>query len=394
MSQEEPEPEKPMKNVYTLGFVSFFTDVSSEMVFSVLPVFILSLPGGSPATLGFIEGIAEAMSYGLRAVSGIFSDKFKKRKPFILLGYGISNIAKPFFAYSSTISHALIIRVTDRVGKGVRTAPRDALISDSVPAERRGEAFGLHRTLDQTGAIIGPLLATGVMILLGWTVKEVFFLSLIPGTIALLIILFGVKEIISDEEGEFKFLAGLKVTLHRRFIHLLGVVTLFSLGAFNFSFILLNASRMGVKDSLIPVVYAVVNVTHTLVAIPTGRMADRIGREKVLVIGYLVFLITVLGLNIFQGNIIWAYVIAAVFGIYMGVVETVQRALIPGYVDRRVLGTAYGVYYLVVGTAFFISNYVVGNLWSRYGLWASASYSSILVVVSIVGLVNFITKKR
>ena len=180
------EGEDEFQNVVRLGFVSFFTDVSSEMVFSILPVFILGLPGGSVATLGLIEGLAESLSCILRAVSGVVSDKFRKRKVFILLGYAVSNIAKPFFAAASSVADALFIRVADRVGKGIRTAPRDALISDSVSAGRRGEAFGLHRTLDQTGAIIGPLTATAVMVLLGWTVQDVFWLSILPGSVALL----------------------------------------------------------------------------------------------------------------------------------------------------------------------------------------------------------------
>ncbi|MCW4049851.1 MAG: MFS transporter [Candidatus Bathyarchaeota archaeon] len=386
MTKDEGE----FKNVVRLGLVSFFTDVSSEMVFSILPMFILGLPGGSVATLGLIEGIAEALSYMLRAVSGIMSDKFRKRKVFIIVGYGISNIAKPFFAAASTVAHALVIRVTDRVGKGIRTAPRDALISDSVSEARRGEAFGLHRTLDQTGAIIGPMMATAVMVFLGWTVRDVFWLSLLPGSIALLIILFGVKEIIGGEGGEFRFLEGLQDVVRGRFLRLICFVGLFSLGAFNFSFILLNAREMGVGDALIPVVYAVVNVTHTIIAIPAGRLSDRIGKEKVLVAGYGVFLVTTLFLALIPGSVASAYFIAAVFGVYMGIVETVQRALIPGYVDSSLRGTAYGVYYLVVGSAFFVSNTLVGILWQNQGLWASSIYSGALASFAILGLMVFI----
>lgn len=383
------EGDENIRNVYMLGFVSFFTDVSSEMVFSILPVFILGLPGGSVATLGFIEGVAEALSYMLRAVSGVFSDKFRRRKPFIIIGYALSNAVKPFFAAASTVTDALIIRVADRVGKGVRTAPRDALISDSVPAGRRGEAFGLHRTLDQTGAIIGPLVATAVMVFLGWTVREVFWLSLVPGTIALVIILFGVKEIVGDELREFRFLQGLREVARGRFLWLLGIVAVFSLGAFNFSFILLNAKEMGVGDALIPVVYAVVNVAHTLVAIPAGRLADRVGKEKVLSYGYMVFLASLALLALSPRMVVSAYLVAAVFGAYVGVVETVQRALVPGYVEASLRGTAYGLYYLVVGTAFLVANSVVGALWQSQGLWVSSLYSGALAAAAFIGLTVF-----
>lgn len=383
------EEDDGFENVYRLGFVSFFTDVSSEMVFSILPVFILGLPGGSAATLGLIEGTAEALSYIIRAISGVLSDKFRRRKAFILLGYSISNIVKPFFASASTVTDVLLIRVADRVGKGVRTAPRDALLSDSASADRQGEAFGLHRTMDQTGAIIGPLTATAVMVFLGWTVRDVFWLSLLPGTIALFLIIFGVKEIIGDTGGDLRFLEGLGEVLKGKYIHLLAVVAVFSLGAFNFSFILLNAREMGVGDVLIPVVYTVVNITHTVIAIPAGKLADRIGKERVLTLGYGAFLVTTLLLSYMPSVVSSAYVIAAVFGLYMGIVETIQRALIPRYVDSSLKGTAYGMYYLVVGTCFFVANTVVGHLWETQGLATSTMYSGILALIAIIGMLGF-----
>jgi MFS family permease len=383
--------EGELRNVYMLGLVSFFTDFSSEMVFCLLPVYILGLPGGTIASLGLVEGTAEAVSYALRAMSGFFSDKFRKRKPFILLGYALSNIAKPLFAAAANVSQVMTIRVVERMGKGVRTSPRDALISASVPPGRRGEAFGLHRTLDQMGAIVGPLTATGVMVLLGWTVKDVFWLSLVPGTAALVVIFLGVKEIVGDSTREFRFLEGLKEVAQGDFLRLLVIVALFSLGAFNFSFILLNARLMGVGDPLIPVVYAVLNVTHTLVALPAGKLSDRIGRAKTLGIGYLVFVVSAALLYVSPKAVPSAYLIAAVYGVYMGVVETVQRALIPGYVEEAVLGTAYGVYYLVVGSAFFVSNTVVGLLWQSQGLWASSAYSVALCLAAFLGL-TFFTK--
>ncbi|TFH16187.1 MFS transporter [Candidatus Bathyarchaeota archaeon] len=381
------------KNVYRLGFVSFFTDFSSEMVLSILPMYILSLPGGSIATLGLIEGIAESLSYILRAVSGVMSDKFRKRKIFILIGYGVSNLAKPFFALTSSVSQALSIRVLDRVGKGIRTAPRDALISDSVSASQQGAAFGLHRTLDQLGAIAGPLTATIVMVWLGWTAKGVFWLSFIPGALALVVILFGVNEIVGSEAREFKFLVGIREVLKGKFLWLLLVVSVFSLGAFNFSFILLNAKEMGVSEALIPIVYAVVNVTHTAIAIPAGRLSDKIGKEKVLLMGYVAFVATTALLAIAPSTIPSAYLIAAVFGVYMGIVETVQRAMIPRYVDSSLRGTAYGVYYLVVGTCFFFANSIVGTLWETQGLWTTSIYSGALAAVAIVGL-NFLNHRK
>jgi MFS family permease len=379
-----------MRNVYALGFVSFFTDVSTEMVLSLLPVFILGLPGSSRALLGLIEGSAEAFSYGLRAVSGFFSDKFRKRKVVVLAGYSLSTVVKPLFGFARTALDAFVIRVSDRVGKGIRTAPRDALISESVSGDRRGAAFGLHRTLDQMGAIIGPVIASTVMVVLGFTARDVFWLSFVPGAVALLIIIFFVREWLGEAEGEFQLLKGLKEVLAGRFSQLLLIVGIFSLGAFNFSFILLNAQEFGVGDSIIPIVYAVVNVAHTAIAIPAGVLSDRVGKERVLIMGYGVFLATTLLMLTSPQNIAAAFLVASIFGIYMGIVETVQRALVPDYAESSLRGTAYGLYYLVVGTAFFVANAIVGTLWELYGSSAAFLYSMGTAILSISAMLLFL----
>ena len=381
-----------VRNLFALGFVSFFTDMSSEMVFSLLPTFLLGLPGSSRAVLGLIEGTAEALSYALRAVSGVFSDKFRKRKVFVLVGYGLSNAVKPLFAVARLPFDVLLIRVGDRVGKAVRTSPRDALLCESVSEKRRGAAFGLHRTLDQAGAIVGPVIASAAMLVLGFTVRDIFWLSLIPGSIALFIILFLVKERAAKSTSEFKLLEGVKSALKGNFSLLLIIVGIFSLGAFNFSFVLLNAQEAGVADSLIPLVYAAVNVAHTAVAIPAGVLSDRVGKEKVMILGYGIFLSTTL-LFLVPATGYVALLVAVMYGAYIGVVETVQRALIPDYVGEKLRGTAYGLYYLVVGSAFFVSNAVVGSLWEYFGSSVASSYSIALSAVAIVAMAVFVRKK-
>lgn len=380
------------RNLFALGFVSFFTDMSSEMVFSLLPTFLLGLPGSSRAVLGLIEGTAEALSYALRAVSGIFSDKFKKRKMFILVGYALSNAVKPLFAVARVPFDVFVIRVSDRVGKGVRTSPRDALLCDSVSEKRRGAAFGLHRTLDQAGAIVGPVIASTAMLILGFTVRDIFWLSLIPGSIALFIILFLVKERAGKSTSEFKLLAGIKSALKGNFSLLLIIVGIFSLGAFNFSFVLLNAQEAGIADSLIPLVYAAVNVAHAAIAIPSGVLSDRIGKEKVMVLGYGIFLSTTL-LILLPATGYVALLVAVFYGAYFGIVETVQRALIPDYVGKKLRGTAYGLYYLIVGSAFFVSNAVVGSLWEYFGSSVASTYSITLSVIAILAMMLFVRKK-
>jgi len=382
------------RNIFALGFVSFFTDMSSEMAFSILPTFLLSLPGSSIAILGFIEGTAEALSYVLRSVSGIFSDKFRKRKSLVLVGYSLSNAVKPLFAIARTPLDVFVVRVSDRVGKAVRTPPRDALLSESVSEKRRGAAFGLHRALDQSGAIVGPVIASTVMLILGLTLRDVFWLTLIPGAIALLILLFVVKERFGDAVGDFQLLAGIKAVLKGNFSWLLVIVGIFSLGAFNFSFVLINAQEAGIVASFIPLVYATVNVAHVAIAIPAGVLSDRIGKEKVMILGYSVFLSSVMLILFLPISGFNAFLVAVSYGLYFGIIETVQRALIPEYVDRNLIGTAYGIYYLVVGSAFFVSNAVVGSLWEYFGSSLASAYSIITSIIAITFMILFLSRKR
>ena len=394
MKKNEKTGTDYKRNILALGLVSLFTDMSSEMVFSLLPTFLLSLPGSSIAILGFIEGIAEALSYALRAVSGIFSDKFKKRKIFVLIGYAISNAFKPLFAIARAPLDVFIIRVTDRVGKAVRTPPRDVMLSESVSEKRRGAAFGLHRALDQSGAIVGPIIASTALLVMGLTIRDVFWLSLVPGTVALIIIVFAVKEQAGKVDGKFQLLPSIKTVVQGNFLRLLVIVGIFSLGAFNFSFILLNANEAGITDSLIPLVYAVVNVAHVAIAIPAGVLSDRIGKEKAMILGYGTFLLTTLLILFLPANGFNALLVALLFGAYFGIIETVQRALVPGYVDSGLRGTAFGVYYLTVGSAFFVSNAVVGSLWQYFGAQKAAIYSMATTIASIVLLTLFLIKKK
>ena len=237
------------KNVRNLGFVSFFTDMSSEMIFGILPLFIIDDLGAGKAILGLVEGMGEAVGYGTRTVSGTISDKMGKRKSLILLGYGLSTLAKPFFAISASWTHVLGIRVTDRVGKGIRTSPRDALLADSIEPANTGKAFGLHRTMDQAGAIIGPLIAFGLLYY--FEIRDIFWFSLIPGVIALFILALYVKErkIIPKNQS---ILSNFREVLHGKFLIFLLIMTVFSIGAFNFSFILVQSSEFGLADNFVP----------------------------------------------------------------------------------------------------------------------------------------------
>ena len=380
-----------VRNVFALGFVSFFTDVSSEMVFSLLPAFLLIEVGASRAILGFVEGLAESLSYVLRMVSGVLSDHFKRRKPLVFVGYAVSTVVKPLFAVAHTWIDVLAVRVGDRVGKGVRTSPRDALLSESVAEKRMGAAFGLHRTLDQLGAILGPLIASALMLFFALTARDVFWVSFIPGFLALLILVFLVRE----REGvpsKTRLFSDVRRVFSGSFPWLLLAVAVFSLGAFNFSFVLVKAEELNVPMALVPVVYGVINVFHTVIAIPSGVLSDVIGKEKVLIVGYAVFAVSVFLLWASNSQL-HAFLIAAVYGVYTGVVETVQRALIPKYAPKELRGTAYGLYYLAVGSCFLVANIVVGALWDAIGITAAAAYSTTTTIIAIVSLSLLLLRK-
>lgn len=381
-----------MRNVYAMGIVSFFTDFSTEMILGVLPFFIVVGLGASRAVLGTIEGSAELVSYAFRIVSGSISDKTTRRKPFIIAGYGLSTISKPFFSASSGWLDAFAVRATDRIGKVLRTPPRDALIADSVSIENTGKAFGFHRTLDQAGAIVGPVAAFALLQFID--IRGVFIMSLIPGAIAILILIFVVKEVAIKKQPTANIFANMKQVIYgnRPFVILLVISCIFSLGAFNFSFVLLKASDIGVEISFIPIVYAVINITHTVIGIPSGILADKIGKEKVLLIGYGVFGVSSILMVILSGNTLYAYLIAGVFGVYMGISETVQRAVIPRYVSSELRGTAFGLFSIVIGSGFFVGNVLFGFLWDSNGLTSAVGYSVILTLIAMCSMIWFLRK--
>jgi MFS family permease len=368
------------------------------MVLGILPFFIVNNLGASRAILGAIEGSAELVSYAFRMVSGSLSDKVGKRKIFILAGYGLSTFSKPFFALSTGWLDAFAVRTSDRIGKGLRTAPRDALIADSVSESISGKAFGIHRTIDQMGAILGPITAFSLLQIMD--IRGIFFVSLIPGAIAVLILILFVKEIAIKRGGHSKAATPIFSNIvtvmsnNKPFVLLIIISGIFSLGAFNFSFVLLKASELGVDNDLIPIVYAVINISHTAIGIPSGILADKIGKEKVLIIGYSLFAVSTMLMAAISSaeSSNYAFVLAAIFGLYIGISETVQRAVVPRYVSSELRGTAFGVYNVVLGTSYFVSNVVFGFLWDNYNLSTAVAYSIVLTSVAIIGMFVFINR--
>ena len=380
-----------------MGLVSFFTDFSTEMVMSVLPLYIVKDLDLSRTILGAIEGSGEFVNYIFRIPSGYLSDKIGKRKILVILGYCISTISKPFFIFVTSFIDTITVRVADRIGKGIRTAPRDALIADSVDESSTGKAFGIHRTLDQIGAIIGPLFAFLILEFFGGNIQYIFLLSIIPGMVSLFVLIYYVKDKITTNNkvmvNKITFFSNLRNLLieNKIFVYLVTILGIFSHGSFNYSFVLLKSTDLGIEQNFVPIIYSIINITHTAIGIPAGILSDRIGKEKVLIIGFLLFVISALLMYFSEkNNTIYIISIPLIYGLYVGISETVQRALISKYVSEHNRGTAFGFYGLIVGICLLIGNITFGFLWDNYDISISLIYSLSLSALAIIALFSFI----
>ncbi|NHV07469.1 MAG: MFS transporter [Thaumarchaeota archaeon] len=375
------DSKKPgLRNVYAMGLVSFFTDVSTEMVTGYLPVFIVKDLGGTKAILGLIEGAGELANNFFRMISGFLSDRLGKRKPLVFAGYAFSTISKPLFAVSTTPAEALSVRVMDRTGKGIRTSPRDALLSQSVDEKVTGKAFGLHRTLDQLGAILGPLLATILLPLIG--PRPLFVASFIPGIIALLILWFLVVDV-KTAPRKSQLLKGASKIVKGEFLLLLAILAIFGIGYYDFSFILVRSAELGITPDLVPLVYMAINLFHTAVGYPAGVLSDKIGREPLLATSFLLFSLTSL-IFAYSSGLLAIILLVVFYGLYFGIYETVSRALVPRYAPSELRGTAYGLFYIVVGLSNLVGMSLVGFIWDNVGRTQAFTYSTLTGIIATV----------
>jgi len=379
-----------MRNVANLGMVSLFTDVSTEMILGVLPYFVVVQLGATKALLGLMEGAAEFLNYLFRAFSGVISDRIGRRKPLVLLGYGLSTFAKPLFAFATSWTDAFLVRLADRAGKGVRTSPRDALISESIKEARGGAAFGLPRSMDQMGAVLGPILAFLLVPLIG--IRGVFWVSFIPGALALVILVFLVTDLKRPGTHTSVF-RNSRTVLTRNFSLFLVVMGIFALGAYDFSFVLVKATALGVDSTTISLVYATLNVATVIVGLPSGLLADRFGKERVLLIGFGVFFVSSLAALTTTAGALLAFPLAFIYGAYVGISDTLQRALVPSFVSSELKGTAYGIYYLVIGSCSLVANVLFGALWDLISMSAAYTYTLITSTVAIIAMIAIIILK-
>jgi MFS family permease len=373
-----------MFNIIILGITSLLTDISSEMVYPLLPIFLVNTLGASPAVLGIIEGIAESLASLMKVFSGFWSDKIKQRKPFAIFGYTGSGIGKLFLYMAGGWHMVLLGRIVDRFGKGVRTAPRDALIADSAEAGKRGAAYGLHRAMDTLGASIGVLIAYFLIVNMQGPIREVFLISLIPAVLGV-IALFLVKE---NKDGSR--MAAKKISFHwkaldRRLKMFLILSFIFTLGNSSNQFLLLRAQNLGNPLPTVILMYLSYNIVYGLFAYPASRLSDRIGRKKILVAGYLFYGIVYLGFGTFSSStMLW--LLFGIYGLYIGFTEGVEKALVADIAPGNLRATAIGLHATLVGIGLLPASLLAGILWQYYGSAAPFYFSGVMGIVSSAGL--------
>jgi MFS family permease len=356
-------PSGITRNVAVLGVVSFFTDLSSEMLYPIIPMFLTSALGASPAIVGIIEGLAESTASLLRIWSGWFSDRIGVRKPLVFAGYGVSAATRPLLALAHGWPAVLAARVLDRFGKGVRGAPRDALIADSTSAEHRGRAFGFHRSMDQLGAVAGPLLGLALLSWFDGDYRSVFLAAFVPSAVSTALIAFA-REKRAEAERE-----PVRLTLRgfdRPLVHFLCVVALFSLGNSADAFLILRARDLGASAREAIALFAVFNIIYVLSAYPAGALSDRMDRRILFRAGLLVFAAVYAGFGMAHERA-WLWLLFPIYGLYMGLTDGVSRALVIDLAPPERRATALGLHAAVVGIAAFPASALAGLLWTRWG---------------------------
>jgi MFS family permease len=369
------------RNVWAVSLTSFLTDISSEMVINLIPLFLANVLGVRISLIGLIEGVAEMTSSLLKVFSGWFSDRIGARKWLAVAGYGISTLAKPFFYIAQTWAQVLVVRFADRVGKGIRTSPRDALVADSIDEKQRGLAFGLHRAADTGGAMVGLLIALGVIwaaqeaaVKLGQdTFRTVVLVSLIPAVLGVLVLALGARDVPVSGERERS-----KITfrgLGRPFLIFLLIVGIWDLGNSSDAFLVLRAQSLGASVVGIMLMLITFNFVYALVSTPAGALSDRIGRRKIIIGGWLAYAIIYFGFAMAQTS--WqVWLLYAAYGVYYGMAYGTSKAMVADLVHPELRGTAYGTYNAVLGILDLPASLIAGILWQGVAGWVGFGASA------------------
>ena len=378
----QPSPARIPAAVWALGLVSMLMDISSEMIHSLLPMFMVGALGMSAFAVGLIEGLAEATALIVKVFSGTLSDYLGRRKGLALLGYGLGAVTKPLFALASGVGLIVTARLIDRVGKGIRGAPRDALVADVTPPEIRGAAFGLRQSLDTVGAFVGPLLAVGLMLLWANDFRAVFWVAVVPGVLSVAVLAWGVREPAS--QGGVRRTNPIRRENIRRlqlvywWVVIVGAV--FALARFSEAFLVLRAQNIGIPMALVPLVMVAMNLVYAAAAYPFGKLSDRVSHTRLLAWGLVVLILSDVLLATAQH---WTLVIAgvAVWGIHMGMTQGLLSAMVADATPADLRGTAYGVFHLACGLAMLVASAVAGLLWDAVGpaatFWAGGAFAAL-----------------
>lgn len=375
------------RGVWILGFVSMLMDISSEMVHSLLPLFMVTALGTSALTVGLIEGLAESTALIVKIFSGSLSDYLGRRKGLAVLGYLMGALTKPLFAIAPTAGIVLGARVLDRVGKGIRGAPRDALVADIAPSHLRGAAFGLRQSLDTVGAFLGPLLAVCLMLLWSNDFRAVFWVAVIPGLLAVALLFFGLHEPARRDTIQRTN------PIHRqalrrlgaRYWWVVGIGAIFTLARFSEAFLVLRAQQIGIPLALVPLVMVAMNLVYAGSAYPFGRLSDRMSHKRLLAVGLIVLIVADAVLAI---NDHWGVLLAgvALWGIHMGITQGLLATMVAETAPADLRGTAYGFFNLVSGIAMLVASLLAGFLWDRMGASSTFYAGAAFCVIALVGL--------
>jgi MFS family permease len=379
--------------------VSFFTDVSTEMIYPLLPVFLASVLGANASFIGAIEGAAETTASLLKLASGWWSDKVGSRKRLVVIGYGLASIVRPFTAVAQTAAQVLLIRLTDRIGKGIRTSPRDALLADSAPEKARGRAFGFHAAADNAGAVLGPLLAFLMLKLQGvgslegtkhllprdeQALRNVFWLASVPALLAMIVLVIVVRDVPKQNAGakaQERSSGEIRAGLPKRFWGYLVVVLLFTLGNSTDAFLLLRANQLGVPIAMAPIIWALLNLVKSATGTYGGQLSDRLGRKPLIVGGWLLYAAVYFAFG-WAGAAWEAWLLFAIYGIFYGMTEGSEKALVADVVPRSRRGSAFGWYNLAIGLGALPASLIFGAIWDRLGAPAAFAFGGALALVA------------
>jgi len=384
--------QKLPAGIWALGFVSFFMDISSELIHSLLPVFMLTTLGASMIVIGVIEGIAEAAASIAKVFSGIISDYIRKRKILAVLGYGLAAITKPLFPLATTVGWVFSARFIDRIGKGIRGAPRDALVADITPPNQRGAAYGLRQALDSAGAFMGPLAAIVLMLFFVNDIRKVLWIAVIPAFIALGVLILGVHEPerqrpLNPTEYRFFSFQGAR-RLSFRYWLILGLSSIFTLARFSEAFLILRAQSVGLAVGFVPAIMIVMNAVYALTAYPAGILTDRI-RPRIILAAGLAVLIAADTLLAFAETPFAVFIGAALWGLHMGLTQGLFAKLVADHAPVRLRGTAFGIFNLVTGGALLTASVVAGLLWSAVGAQATFMAGAAFTALALLGVIVF-----